>query len=417
MRFDQLIHQPPGLAQLRQLAATDRLPHANLMRRPPAAAACPPPWHWRLCCSVKTARGQPADRSLRHRAACRKTAGVVHPDLHFAFPTVGSKMTSDPFLPQWREALPDSPYLEANDWLQRIGADNKQGNITRESCGNILRKLNLKIFEGRYKIMLIWLPEYLGNEGNRLLKMIEEPPERTIFLLVTERIDLILNTILSRCQFTKLSPPDDREIAGPRRAGDCRHHTRVHRTAARLADGNFNLAISLAENEAVTSTAPGFLTWMRACFQGSAARLTAWTDDFAKLGRENQKHFLRYALHFWREFLLLSVTDNAGGDVRLPAEELKSATQDPSAGRPRPTGGHHHHLQRMRRARRAQREPQDSLPRRRHPHSPNPPPPRPRDLPVPRRTGVTINYPPHGMYILRNPPRLRLQRQLQHGFL
>ncbi|MEM9529159.1 MAG: hypothetical protein AAGA31_21290, partial [Bacteroidota bacterium] len=240
----------------------------------------------------------------------------------FAFPTVGTRMTSDPFLPQWREALKEAPYLEANDWLQRIGAENKQGNITREACANIIRKLNLKTFEGRYKIMLIWLPEYLGNEGNRLLKMIEEPPEDTVFLLVAERAELILNTILSRCQLTKLSPPNGEEMT----AGLVVKGLEEERAtaAARLADGNYNLAQSLAENEAV-SHGPRFLTWMRACFQGSAAALTSWTDEFAKLGRENQKHFLRYALHFWREFLVLSVTGNKDGNVRLPTPELESA--------------------------------------------------------------------------------------------
>ncbi|MEM9929502.1 MAG: hypothetical protein AAF840_06770 [Bacteroidota bacterium] len=251
-----------------------------------------------------------------------KASKWIHPDLHFSFPTVGTNVTSDHFLPQWREALAANPYLNVNDWLQRIGAENKQGNITREACANIIRKLNLKIFEGRYKIMLIWLPEYLGNEGNRLLKMIEEPPENTIFLLVAERSELILNTILSRCQLTKLAPPTTEEMT----AGLVARGIPAERAsaAARLAGSNYHLAGALVENDTINH-GPRFLTWMRACFQGSAAALTAWTDDFAKIGREQQKHFLRYALHFWREFLLLSVTGNANNEVRLPAQELESA--------------------------------------------------------------------------------------------
>ncbi|MEO0732635.1 MAG: hypothetical protein AAFZ52_07360 [Bacteroidota bacterium] len=319
MQFSQLIHQPPGLAQLRQMAAQDRLPHANLLLSPPGAGGLPAAL---AVAQLLLCENRQGDTPCGKCRACRKTAGFVHPDLHFAFPTVGSKMTSDPFLPQWREALKEAPYLEVNDWLQRIGAENKQGNITRDACANILRKLTLKTFEGRYKIMLIWLPEYLGDEGNRLLKMIEEPPEKTVFFLVAERAELILNTILSRCQLTKLGPPTSEEMtAGLHRMGIEPERALA---AARLADGNFNLARALAENEAA-SHGPRFLEWIRACYQGSAAKLTTWTEDFAKLGRENQKHFLRYALHFWREFLLLSVTDNANGNVRLPAAELESA--------------------------------------------------------------------------------------------
>lgn len=322
MRFTQLIHRPQGLGQLRQMAAEDRLPHANLLLSPPGGGGLASALAVATLLLCENRQGESGDTACGTCRACRKTEKYVHPDLHFAFPTIGSKTNSDPFLPPWREALLEAPYLEANDWLQRIGAENKQGNITRDACANIVRKLNLKIFEGRYKIMLIWLPEYLGNEGNRLLKMIEEPPERTIFLLVTERLELILNTIQSRCQLTKLSPPNVEEMA----AGLVAKGTPADQAAAaaRLADGNYNLATSLVENEAVDH-GPRFLTWMRACFQGSAAALTTWTDEFAKLGRENQKHFLRYALHFWREFLLLSVTDNAGGNVRLPENELKSA--------------------------------------------------------------------------------------------
>ncbi|MEM6771991.1 MAG: hypothetical protein AAF597_15540 [Bacteroidota bacterium] len=322
MQFTQLIHQPKGLRELRELAAADRLPHANLLLAAPGGGGLPAALAIARLLLCEHRQGEAADTPCGSCRGCRKTEGYVHPDLHFAFPTIGSKMVSDHFLPQWRAALKENPYQEANDWLQRIGAENKQGNITREECGNILKKLSLKIFEGNYKIMLIWLPEYLGIEGNRLLKMIEEPPERTIFLLVTERLELILNTILSRCQLTKLAPASAPQITTALMARGI-PEGRAN-AAARLADGNFNLATAMADNEAI-SHGPRFLTWMRACFQGSAGALTEWTEDFAKIGRENQKHFLRYALHFWREFLLLSVTDNANGNVRLPDNELQSA--------------------------------------------------------------------------------------------
>ena len=311
MNFSSLIHCPPGLTQLRSMAAADRLPHANLLLAPPGGGGLPAALSVANLLLCEDRQGQTGETSCGHCRACRKTGQFIHPDLHFAFPTIGSRATSDPFLPQWREALAEEPYQEANDWLQRIGAENKQGNITREACAGIISKLNLKIFEGRYKVMLIWLPEYLGNEGNRLLKMIEEPPEGTIFLLVAERAELILNTILSRCQLTKLAPPTVEELA-----------VRVSPAAARLAGGNYNLARKFDRDEG-TPYGTIFLQWIRASYSGSAGVLTEWTEAFAKLGREHQKHFLRYGLHFWREFLLLSVAGEK--EVRLPDDELSSA--------------------------------------------------------------------------------------------
>ena len=321
MQFNQLIHTPPPLAQLRQMAAADRLPHANILLAPPGAGGLPAALSVATLLLCEDRQGANGDTNCGRCKACRKTAGYVHPDLHFAFPTIGSKMVSDNFLPQWREALKQSPYQEANDWLQRIGAENKQGNINRDECAAIIRKLNLKIFEGRYKVMIIWLPEYLGAEGNRLLKMIEEPPENTVFLLVSERIELILNTILSRCQLTKIGPPNAEEIAAGLRSQGVSPNQAT--AAARLADGNYNLAIDLV-GAGADSHDDRLLDWIRTCYSGSATKMVAWVDEFSKIGRENQKHFLRYALHFWREFLLLSVV---GQDyqARLPEKELGAA--------------------------------------------------------------------------------------------
>lgn len=319
MYFRQLVHVPPGLARLRESAAADRLPHANLLLAPPGSgglAGAAALARYILCEN----RG-PTDACGQCRA-CRKSEKYVHPDWHFSFPTVGSKVTSDHFLPQWRSALTDTPYQEINDWLQRIGAENKQGNINKDECAAILRKLSLKTFESRYKIMLIWLPEFLGNEGNRLLKLIEEPPPGTIFLLVAERAERILGTILSRCQLTKLAPPP---VEAVQTALESRGtEPQAAAAAARLADGNVNLAIRLAAERDHTH-AERFLGWMRACHRGRATELVPWTEDFAKIGRENQKNFLHYALHFWREFLYLLANDGDPAGIRLLPNEIETA--------------------------------------------------------------------------------------------
>ena len=145
-----------------------------------------------------------------------KSAGLIHPDIHFSYPVVpkksGDKPLSSDYITEWREFIKQYPYGNGYDWLQFIGAENKQGNITAYECNDIIRKLSLKSFESRYKILLMWLPEYLGNAGNKLLKLIEEPPEDTLFLLVAENESLILPTILSRTQLVKIPALDIKDI-------------------------------------------------------------------------------------------------------------------------------------------------------------------------------------------------------------
>ncbi|MEM7571774.1 MAG: hypothetical protein AAF433_02685 [Bacteroidota bacterium] len=319
MQFSQLVHLPPALVQLRQMAAEDRMPHASLLQAPAGGGGLPAAL---ALATYLLCEDRQAEDSCGVCRACRKSSKWVHPDLHFAFPTVGTNVVSDSLLAEWRQALANQPYQEANDWLQAIGAENKQGNLNKEECAAIIRKLSLKIFEGRYKIMLIWLPEYLGNEGNRLLKMIEEPPPQTIFLLVSERPELILNTILSRCQLSKLGAPDQEAVA--QWLADRGTSPDGAAMAARLSGGNVQRALRLGENEDVDH-GRRFLTWMRNCHSGSPTKLVEWTNDFAGLGRENQKEFLRYALHFWREFLQLRVCGPDVANLRLGPAEVQTA--------------------------------------------------------------------------------------------
>lgn len=253
--------------------------------------------------------------------ACRKSAQFVHPDIHFSFPTVGTNAVSTDFLKEWRAFLSEAPYSDANVWLQRLGAENKQGNINKEECNAILKKLSLKAFEGRYKILLMWLPEYLGKEGNRLLKLIEEPPEQTIFLLVAENQDLILNTILSRCQLVKLDPLSDEDVAQGLAEWRGLPLERA-RQVAFLSGGDFGAALAAADAP-VMDDAQLLLDWLRKCWRGHAVEMVRWTEEFAKLGRENQKQFLHYGLHFLREMLSLISTGSTA--LRLRTEELATA--------------------------------------------------------------------------------------------
>ncbi|MEM1216700.1 MAG: hypothetical protein AAGJ82_13485 [Bacteroidota bacterium] len=319
MSFETVIGQSSTKALFEQMLESGRLPHALLLLGSPGngSLALAVALARRLLCENPT--GIHACGVCKH---CRKSAKLIHPDLHFSFPTVGSKVVSDHLLPQWREAILANPYLEINDWLQHIGAENKQGNINKDECLNIIRKLSLKSFESERKIMILWLPEFLGNEGNRLLKLIEEPPEHTVFILVSENAERILNTILSRCQLVKTNMLPDEAVA---RALVTRQGLPEQRAqaVAQLAAGNYNDALKLAA-EQESDQAVQFLNWMRVCYKGLPVEMIDWVNGFAGLGRENQKHFLRYALHFWRELLVLKTFGDE--NVRLREREKNTAT-------------------------------------------------------------------------------------------
>ncbi|MCC6463030.1 MAG: hypothetical protein IT260_21350 [Saprospiraceae bacterium] len=309
---------------LHQLYHSGRVPHALLFLGPTGWGSLSLALQFArrlLCESPLLADSEPSIEPCGHCNACGKTGHLSHPDLHFSYPTVGANAVSTDFIKEWRAALADNPYLDANSWLQRIGAENKQGNINKDECNAIIKKLSLKAFEGRYKILLMWLPEYLGKEGNRLLKLIEEPPEETIFLLVAENADLILPTILSRCQLVKTDPLSDADIANGLRELRQLDAARASQISF-LAGADFNQALQLADNPE-NDDAALLLDWLRKCYRGNGVELVQWTDTFAKLGRENQKQFLYYGLHFMRELLALLVTRNP--EARLRPLELQTA--------------------------------------------------------------------------------------------
>ncbi|MEM9918550.1 MAG: hypothetical protein AAF990_10665 [Bacteroidota bacterium] len=318
MQFQQTIGQQLVKDQLRNMIQSGRLPHAQLFLGPTGCGklSLALAFAQYLLCENRSE----AD-SCGKCPACIKAAAMIHPDIHFSFPVVGTKMTSNNFLGNWRTAVGENPYVDINQWMQAIGAENKQGNLNKEECLNIIRKLSLKTFESTHKVLILWMPEYLGKEGNRLLKLIEEPPENTVFLLVAEDSERILNTILSRCQIVKINQLGDEELIN-----GLIHHKGLNREQALqiapLADGNFNEALKLLVEKS-DDNAQLFLEWMRKCYKGNGVELVGWVDKFAKIGRENQKHFLRYALHFMREYLLLKM--NVKDQVRLRPDELKTA--------------------------------------------------------------------------------------------
>ncbi len=232
-------------------------------------------------------------------SACTKAAALVHPDIHYSYPVLpkksGDKPTSTDYITAWRDFIKQLPYGNLYDWLQSINAENRQGNITAEECNDIIRKLSLKTFESKYKVLIMWMPEMLGKEGNKLLKLIEEPPANTLFILVAENESLILPTILSRCQLVKIPALDNRSIAGQLLAKAGIDQEQARQLAA-ISDGNYREALQQL-NHAGEDWLQLVREWLNAILKNGPIALVKWIDETSKMGREKQKQFLRYFNH------------------------------------------------------------------------------------------------------------------------
>ncbi|NLP57027.1 DNA polymerase III subunit delta' [Lutibacter sp. B1] len=256
--------------------------------------------------------------SNKDKSACElKCSKLMHPDLHFAFPVAtNDKIKSHPvsnlFLEEWRNFILSNPYGNLFEWLQSIGIENKQGQIGVDEAEEIVKALKLKSYEGGYKVMIIWMAEKMHpSAANKLLKLIEEPPEKTVFILVAIREDQIISTIKSRCQvlnFPLLSEEDITKGLVEREGTDLP----IAKQIAQQADGSFNKALHLLHNNnADEQFEQWFITWVRAAFKakGNATviqHLIEWSETISKTGRETQKRFLNYCLQFFRQALLLN---------------------------------------------------------------------------------------------------------------
>lgn len=240
-------------------------------------------------------------------ASCRKVQKLVHPDLHFSYPYVSKQKDdiSTNYVKEWRLAFLENPYMGLETWMGYLDTDNKQPNIYISECHDIIRRLSYKSFESEFKLMIIWLPEYLGSEGNTLLKLIEEPPEKTVFILVAEKYDQILNTILSRTQLIKISPFSDLEINQYLVEKGC--SPEAAKRFSYLANGNMHDALALM-NEEDTDLEALFVAWFRLCYSRKGLDLLPWIEKVvpASFGRENQKNMLRFGLQVLRDCLLFN---------------------------------------------------------------------------------------------------------------
>jgi len=257
--------------------------------------------------------------------SCLMYSKLAHPDLHFIFPINKTKdvqkPTSSQFLNQWREINLSNPYFSLSQWYGTLGIENKQGIINKDDCNDILKKLSLKSFESEFKTMIIWRPEQLYHSvGPKLLKILEEPPEKTLFLLVAENQEKIIKTILSRTQIVKLNRIDPNDL---KTALIDRHSISEKRASSLVkhCDGNYIEALRLLDaNEIRGFNSKEFKNWMRLCFKRDWIQTTEWIEILVKLGRERQKSFLKYSLEMIRQSLVIYF--NVNKLERLDGDDL-----------------------------------------------------------------------------------------------
>ncbi|MFY7965100.1 MAG: ATP-binding protein [Chitinophagaceae bacterium] len=339
MNWNNVIGQESVKAHLQDMVQHNRLSHALIFVGKEGSGALPLAIEFAkyVVCQPKAApvvedlfggmSAMPTNNEDEMIAAKQRAEQLIHPDLHFSFPVIskktGEKPTSADYIAEFREFVKIAPYANVYDWLQNINAENKQGNITAEECNDIIRKLSLKPFEAENKVLVMWMPEYLGKEGNKLLKLIEEPPANTLFILVAENEELVLPTILSRCQLVKvpLLQTSDIEKALIERANVA---PETARQIAGISEGNYREAQHLLQHSEEDWQAMA-RDWLKFVVRRMLPEQVKWVDEISKIGREKQKQFLRYFNHLLQQSIRIKVLGVDG--VMLPENEKDFAVR------------------------------------------------------------------------------------------
>ncbi|WP_421945538.1 ATP-binding protein [Pedobacter sp.] len=320
MQFKEIIGQERIKQQLVQTVKENRISHAQLFLSPQGAGALPLAIAYAqyINCLEKV-----ADDSCGSCASCRKYERLIHPDLHFSYPFFASTSikTAVDVLDEWRNMVLGDTYFDMDIWRSKLDAGNKQPNIPISECHDIIKKLSYKAFEAETKVLIMWLPEYLDKAGNALLKLIEEPPANTLFILIAQNQEQILTTILSRTQIVKIPKLSNQEVSDYLLANSSVSDNQAIDYAF-LADGNIIEAKALAADTQNDSSGT-FASWLRNGYSNKVPDLIDFTDEAAKWGRENQKNFLKYGINYLRECCL--ILSGAEELVKLPPLTLETA--------------------------------------------------------------------------------------------
>lgn len=282
----------------------NRIAHALLFTGPEGCGNLPLSiaFATHLLCKHKTAGGACGTCS-----SCIQSNKLTHPDLHLVFPIALSSeiRNSDYWVKEFRAAFLKNPYLNLEDWFSEINAENKQPIIGSDEAGDILKKLSYTSFDGQYKIILMWLPEKMNADAaNKILKVLEEPTDKTLFLMVSHQPDQLLSTILSRVQQIPMSKLSNEDISKQLQKNYGKTVGEAEQIAL-LADGNFNEALRMLEEDVLgESLMNHFQSFMRLAFSFDFPKVLAWVDENAVLGREKQKRFFQYGLEVFRDCLM-----------------------------------------------------------------------------------------------------------------
>ena len=322
MRFSEVAGHADLKQQLVHSVSIGRVPHAQLFHGPQGSGslALALAYATYLSCQDR----QDGD-SCGRCPSCLKYDKLVHPDLHFVFPVFTTKSVkkdpvSDDFISEWRDALLESPFITPNQWYNHIGMENKQGSIITKESEEITKKLMLKSYESDFKVMIIWMPEKMNKTAaNKLLKLIEEPPPMTIFLLVPEDTGPMLPTILSRTQLIRVPRIKEEDLF---EALKKKHQVpeETLKNAVKISGGDYTQAEeNLLQSEDSAYQLELFIRIMRLSYAREFQQIFDWVDEMAGLGRERQKAFLAYAIRMIRENYLLN--KEQGELVRMSGEE------------------------------------------------------------------------------------------------
>ena len=314
MQFSKVLGQEHLKNHLSQSVDNGRIPHAQLFVGPEGSGtlAMALAYAQYILCGNKEPENKDQNNSCN-----LKFKNFSHPDLHFAFPVattdkVKKHPVSNHFMEEWRQLLKEQPYGNLFDWYRKLGIENKQGQIGVDEALNIVKALALKSYEGGYKIMLIWMAEKMNTAAaNKLLKLIEEPPAKTVFILIAEDEGQIISTIRSRCQALHFPPLAETVIIEALK----KNYQLDEATATKIAyqsDGNYNKACDLVYHDSEDiQFEEWFVFWIRSAFKAKGNKtaihdLIGWSEQVAKTGRETQKQFLQFCMDFFRQALLMN---------------------------------------------------------------------------------------------------------------
>ncbi len=307
MLFRDIVGQEAIKEELFRGYKKGRIPHCQLFYGPKGCGSLP--------LAIAYARMVLCDEEALSNQACNlRVSELKHPDLHFIFPVannqeIKTKAISANFLPQWRVFLHSNSYASLYDWFLSIGIENKQGKIGKDEVSDLVKKMSLKSYEGGWKVAIIWMAERMNlSATNKLLKLIEEPPEKTLFLFVSEDIRSLADTLISRCQKIELKPLSLKKMS---KALIQKGYSKEEASSASVkSTGNFHEALKIVSNkEDEKMFEEWFLSWVRSAFavrknKEAVLDLVAWSKNISKTGRETQKSFLSYSLDLFRQSLL-----------------------------------------------------------------------------------------------------------------